>query len=94
MTIRSEQPPIGADLSKVPQWPCAWCGELTYIRAFTPFRPDLQWLPVHAVCQLAILSAYERWQEGRALTDRQRARLRGLYSWQPPLLATDGAQAK
>lgn len=47
-TITSWVPKEGDGL--VPEWPCVWCGDLTNIKAETPFRRDLGFLPLHLTC--------------------------------------------
>jgi hypothetical protein len=55
--------------------PCVWCGRPTDIRFIPEFRPDLGPLPLHMMCGVLLIRAYERVRAGQIIDIYSRTRL-------------------
>jgi hypothetical protein len=61
-TLRGEIPYGDAPLA-----PCIWCGTPTDIRFVPEARPELGPQPLHMLCGIALIRAYERMLAGHIL---------------------------
>lgn len=62
-----------------PERPCIWCGQPTDITFVPEFQPELGPLPMHMLCGVLLIRAYERWQRGRTLDAGTTARLLAIH---------------
>jgi hypothetical protein len=61
-----------------PERPCVWCRKPTDITFRPEFAPSLGPQPLHMMCAVSLIRAYERWKAGHALDGYSLDRLKAL----------------